>query len=357
MAHKITNRDTVYLAKLPELFQGLGWHGLGTPTDDFSAPNLKKVLWNHEMVPAGIQTPSGFVPTGERYAIAADDGQPIGGAVGKNWASPSNSELFDLFSEALAGSQYKIVSALTVGGREEFAIDAKGDSIKSGSRDWSPFVGLHRHFGGKGKLIVKGHGTVMQCGNTTALFLRSVGEAEGAISSKNTGAIFGKLDAIKLAIERQHGVSAMFAAAMAEAESVSVKVETASRAFVGLLTDGKPLSTRSVNRANRLVQLFKGGAGNRGENLADVFNALTDFYTHESAGSVDGADSKEAFLVKQWHSSEFGGAADRKTELASLFFDVKEGKPRGGVLANLAKVGRASIDASEADTVAELALA
>jgi hypothetical protein len=356
MAHKITSRDTVYLANLPELFAGLGWHGLGTPTVDFTAPNLSKVLWAHEMAPAGIQTPNGFVATGERYAVSKDDGLPIGQAVGKNWASPSNLELFELFSEATAGSNYKICSVLTVDGREQFAIDAKGDNIKAGSRDWAPYVGLHRFFGGKGKLLVKGHGKVMQCGNTTALFVSSVGDAESVISCKQTGAIFAKLPLIKAQIEKQHGVSAMFAAAMAEAESVTVKTETAARAFVGLLTEGKALSTRSVNRSNRLVQLFKSGAGNRGENLADVFNALTDFYTHESAGSVDSAESKEDFLVKQWHASEFGGAATRKSELAEMFFDAKEGKPRNGVVAHLAKMGRASIEASEAETVAELVL-
>lgn len=356
MAHKITSRDTVYLANLPELFAGAGWHGLGTVTTDFSAPNLGKVLWAHEMVSAGIQTANGFVQTGERYAVSLDDGLPIGQAVGKNWASPSNLELFELFSEALAGSNYKICSVLTVDGREQFAIDAKGDSIKAGSRDWAPYVGLHRYFGGKGKLLVKGHGTVMQCGNTTALFLSSVGDAEGIVACKQTGAIFAKLPLLKAQIEKQHGVSAMFAAAMAEGESLTVKPETASRAFVGLLTEGKPLTTRSVNRANRLVQLFKAGAGNRGETFSDVFNALTDFYTHESAGSVDSAESKEDFLVKQWHASEFGGAATRKSELAEMFFDAKEGKPRQGVIPNLAKMGRASIEASEAETVAELVL-
>jgi len=355
MAHKKTIRDSIFLAELPETFNGKGWHGLGIPTQTFDRQTLEKVLFSHSLVPAGILLPNGlFHETGQRYAIANDDGLPLGGAVGKNWASPGNDELFDLFSEALTGSPYKLCSAMTLDNRLEFCLDAKGENLPMGSRTWSPFVGLRRLFGGQGKLSVSGHGTVIQCGNTSALFQREADAAENTVSRKNTGKLMANLDFVRASIEKTWGVAAQFAEAMSESENVKVKPETASRAFVGFLTDGKPLSTRTVNRTNRLVSLFKSGGGNRGETMADFVNALTDYYTHEHAGSVDSADSREDFLMKQFHASEFGSGARVKSEIVKAAFDFEKKAPRSGFISGLAKVGKASVDASETEFVSLL---
>lgn len=358
MSHKITPRDVVLLAEIPELFDGFGWHRMGTPTKIFTAETCKRALFGHEMRPAGIMLTNGtFHETGERYAVAMDDGLPLGNAVGKNWASPTNLAWYELFSDAIAGSPFKIVSALTVDNRTEFSIDAKCDPIQAGTRSTVPFVNFQRQYGGKGLSLIGPHNLVVQCGNTTRLARAEMLANEDSISAKNCGNIFAKLPAMKKAIENSWGVAAQFARAMAESENIPVKIETASRAFVGFLTDGKPLSTRSVNRANRLVSLFKTGAGNRGENLADWFNAATDFFTHESAGSIDSADSVEDFQVKQWYSSEFGSARNTKADLVSAVFDLKLAAPRKGFISEMSKAGRASIDASEAEIVSELALA
>lgn len=351
MGHKISKRDNVFLAKLKELYDGMGWHKLGKPTEIFDKATLAPTLFGHEMKQAGIMLPDGsFYGTGEFYAVAKDDGLPVGKAVGKNWFSPSNEELFDLFTSALEGSDYKICSVLTVENRQQFAIDAHytGGTLKAGSRDFKPYVGLHRQFGGKGKLCINGHGTVIQCGNTTALFLSEVMGADDTISAKNCGNLAGKLPAIKAAIERQHGVSGMFADAMAQAESETVKTEHAALAFVGWLNDGQPLAVKSVNRANRLTELFKTGAGNRGENLADWFNAVTDFATHESAGEDK---------AKQFLSSEFGTARNDKAKLVRDLFDLETRSPKMDYFKGLATLGRKSVKATDdKDTVAELIL-
>jgi hypothetical protein len=65
------------------------------------------------------------------------------------------------------------------------------------------------------------------------------------------------------------------------------------------------VSTRRMNQVGRMIELFKIGKGNKGENFADLFQGMTDYYTHESAGGDN--------VQKQIDSSEFGNAAAMKS--------------------------------------------
>ena len=109
MAHKITQRDTVYLAEIPELFNGKGWHGKGTVNNDFSPERLGNVLFGHRILPTMVDNGQSPVATGEFVAVANDDNLPVGGTVGNRFNTPQNGELFELFRDALTGSDYKIV--------------------------------------------------------------------------------------------------------------------------------------------------------------------------------------------------------------------------------------------------------
>ncbi len=64
------------------------------------------------------------------------------------------------------------------------------------------------------------------------------------------------------------------------------------------------LSGRRSNQIDRLTSLFVSGKGNNGANLADVFSAVTDYYSHESSGGEN--------PFKQVASSEFGNGQAMK---------------------------------------------
>lgn len=330
MSDKITARDGVFLAAIPELFDGKGWHGKGIPTTEFTVETLKRALFQHEFAPAGIMVMEKvkqgavmrnmpkFIPTGERYAVALDDGRPIGPAVGDRYNTPSNLELFELFKDALAGSKYEIVSCGTVDNRLEFFTDAKAASVECAGRTILPYVGIQRCFGGMSSIMVCGHSMVKQCGNTTVLFRREFAEkdANDKLSLKNTTNVKSRLEWLQRQIDLQHGVQAEFLTAMEEAAKYPVSKDMAREAFTGLV-GGKELSTRAVNRANRLVELFETGKGNSGHDAADWFNGVTDLYTHSSSGcNVD----EPACRDKQWYSSERGSGMKIKADVASKLF-------------------------------------
>lgn len=357
MSHNLDeNVDVCYLAEIPELFDGTGWHGRGIPTKELSKENVRGALFKFEFRPAYIKGTDGTdIPTGQRYAVALDNERPIATAIGGCFDTVDNEEIYDLFSEAIKGSRYKICSVLTLSGRTYFTIDAKADEqLKAAGRDIIPYVGITRGFGGAASLTACGHSTVIQCGNTQRLFIREASQAgSGAVKRKNTLKIRDQLPMVQNAIDKSWGVQAEFAKALEAASLVKVDVPTVQRGFVGFLgVDNLGKTSRTANRVNRLVQLFRGGQGNTGENAADFFSAITDYYTHESAGSVDSAESREAFTTKQWISSEYGAASRIKADLVSDLF--RRGEFVNSKLEEWVNKGRRAIEASDKETVAML---
>lgn len=347
MSDKISNRDYVALARLPELYDGKGWHNKGNPTEVFSIKELPLVFFDFTFCNAGVLTPTGkFVETGQRYAVSVNDGLPIGNAIGERYATPQNAELFELMEKALEGSAYKICSCGTLDDRQEFFVDAKADNVQVAGRTIAPFVGLNRIFGGIGSIQICGHSTVVQCGNTSYLFRKEAANAKDLVQTKNTINVTSRLPLIQKAIEKTHGFQADWNAAMNQAANMTYNANQSRETYVGLIVpDGKELSTRSVNRVNRLNELRVRGAGNKGENVADWASAVTDYYTHENAGSEDSSDSKEEFLIKQWYASERGSGAKIKAEFTRKLF-VK-GEINRKQLGDWQERGKALIEDSE----------
>ena len=86
-----------------------------------------------------------------------------------------------------------------------------------------------------------------------------------------------------------------------------VDCETYFAAFLARDNNDQPsekseLSVRTANMIQTLQTLFVKGKGNKGENAFDLFNAVTEYYTHFSAG-----DSNDP--MKQIQSSESMGAS------------------------------------------------
>jgi len=74
-----------------------------------------------------------------------------------------------------------------------------------------------------------------------------------------------------------------------------------------------------MNTIDRLVALFKTGAGNNGDDMADVFQGLTDYYTHEAASGK----GDETANWKNFVSSEFGAGKTAKMESWNILTDAK----------------------------------
>ncbi len=93
--------------------------------------------------------------------------------------------------------------------------------------------------------------------------------------------------------------------------------------FAGWMTrssagnESKDLGPKTLTKVNRLTELFETGKGNSGENRADAFSAVTDFYTHES---TRGSGKN---VARQMFSSDFGMGRAAKSDFWNVIRNDK----------------------------------
>lgn len=145
--------------------------------------------------------------------------------------------------------------------------------------------------------------------------------------TKNMGAA---LDDVPAIVDAFFTSAQRFADVMNSLALVPIDEENARNFFAGFLakkdkaieaddaseSEVAETNTRRMNRITRLVELFVSGKGNGGKNHADVFSALTDFYSHESSGDVS--------PLRQMASSEFGNGQTMKATAFAILCDDKK---------------------------------
>lgn len=247
----------------------------------------------------------------EHFAIVSDDdGMAIGNPVKKNYKLISNEQMFDMVEQSLAGTSHKIVSIGSIGNREKvFCSIRLSDNFTAGGRETENTLNVLWGHGGVFGVVARSGFTVIVCANTFALAMRKGGK-DFALSLRHTGNADLKIENMAKAIDGNYGVTAEFKKAMDEFSAASVSKNEAKQFIAGFLVrDTEELaevSTRTENNINRINQLFNSGAGNKGESRCDLFNAFTDFFSHESSGG----DNR----WKQFESSEFGDGNRKKAE-------------------------------------------
>jgi hypothetical protein len=274
------------------------------------------------------------VATKDFHAIVStDDGLPIGDAIGKGYMLYDNARMFDMVSDAIAGTAHKVVSVGTVNSRAKCFCSVQldgGKTVQAAGRETETVLNILWGHGGKFGILARSGMTVVVCQNTFAMALARRGEFE--LRLKHTGNSEAKLENMSKAIDAHYGVVAEFQKAMDSFADTSCPKDRAERIFAGFLVreeTPEKVSTRTQNQMERLNTLFVKGKGNRGDNMADVFNAVTDYYTHESSGGDN--------VWRQVESGEYGQGFDRKTEMFRLISG--ETVPKLGTMADVTRRG------------------
>lgn len=307
MSHEITAID-----KQQGTFQA--WHGLTEVIPDLSLDSSWLAGWDVVSRPLfigeNIATPYSLLTASDNPAIQ------IGVPFTESYSVISNKEFLDVIRESLVGIDgIKLVSIGSVCGRNRtfasFEIDAALHKV--GDREFKQYWTVLNSFDKSSVFADVFSNVCTVCNNTFRMNLENSGKADRV---KHTKFAKRKLLDIPAKVNAALGAAAEFNRIFTQLEDTPVKVDTAERIFAGFLGGGEEMSTRAVNTVGRLVNLFQVGAGNRGETLGDVFSAVTDYYSHESSGGDD--------KMKQWVSSEFGVAADKKAEFLPLISNAGE---------------------------------
>lgn len=332
MAHKIEQYDR-------QMGISQAWHGLTVVVPEITLENNWLTQW--EIVPrelffAGeiVKEKSGAVTRSvikqekagfSLLGVSDVPGLLVGQAYNPETFKPIDNKAFlELVRASIAGTEHKIVSVGSVRnrGRVFLSIELNGMAkFKAAGRDFSAFLNFGNGHDKSSVLWVNTSNTCVVCDNTFGFNLvqvenKATSGDDIAIRQRHTKNASLKLPEIAKLIDKAVGVQGEFQVEFEKLAQVAINEPVAKNLFAGFIgrnvqdvTDG--LSTRSKNTVSRLVELHKDTKqGNRGENLADAFSAITDFYTHESSGGEN--------KLRQVVSSEYGSGMTAK----AVFWNV-----------------------------------
>lgn len=256
----------------------------------------------------------------------------------------SNADFLRIAQDAILGIKgAEVVSVGSYCGRGRVSVSVQLEqlaSFEAAGRKFLPYLNFLNSHDMSAPFSVATSTTCVVCNNTFGMALQDTkGQLSGIraakeaaskekvlkIRLKHTKNVGQRLEGIPEIVDGFLGAQAEFQAIMNTLGSETVRASDAKPLFTGFLMrptlpsdvskatkEELELSTRRANQIDRLGELFRNGPGNRGETMADAFSAVTDYYTHESAGGFDSID-------KQLVSSEFGTGQIAKERAFNLF--------------------------------------
>jgi len=304
MAHDIRRRDI-------QVGVEKAWHELTVVVPEITADNCG-IIWPMSKQRLFLESK---IPTDYFICVSDDDGLPIGSPVTKRYTVIPNDKIWLAVTTALKGTEHRIVSVGTCSDRQRGWISVKlDDGFVAANRKTQSVLNVLWGHGGVMNFIAKSGFTIVVCRNTYTMALQERGDF--TLRQKHVGDADLRLLNMKDAIEAHAATVTFFMESMNSFHKRQVSHSEAREFFAGFVVEDfdpqkSKVSTRSQNMYRRLYQLFYSGAGNNGENGADLFNATTDYYSHEYAGGRKDAQ-------RQFESSEFGGGQDRKQAVFEL---------------------------------------
>jgi hypothetical protein len=269
--------------------------------------------------------------------VASDDNGICGKPVPDTYAALTNSEFWEAGIDATKGTGAIVESAGTLFDRSRrfMTIRLPDDSTKIGDREFLHRISFVDSIDGSTKFYAVNTETCVVCANTARIIMGD-NSGEFRFEIRHTSGDNGlrtKIENANKTIESMVGVKAIFNNALRIANEVEMKEPDAKNLFAGWIGEnGNKLSTRSRNTVDRLVSLYKNGAGNRGETLLDVVSSVTDFYSHESRGEAKDSEGNADPVntqAKQWLSSEYGSAMRKKVDFMNEVFLFPSRKESG----------------------------
>lgn len=321
MAHKILTYDVQEGIEM-------GWHGKTHVRPEITLEDNFLRTW--DLVPVVLEK------RGEpsKYSVleASDvTGLEIGKPYNPGTFQPITNALFlELVKMSIAGTPHKIVSVGSTRnrGRVFLSIALQGmEKFKAAGREFSAYLNFGNGHDKSSVLWVNTSSIATVCDNTFSMNLFTVenkalsGSEVGddiAVRQRHTKNAILKLPEIATLIDKAVGVQAEFQLELDKLAQIPVDMTEAKCLFTGFLTrESKPeaLSTRTRNTVDLLGSLFQNGRGNDGNDYSDMFQAVTDYYTHSS--------SRGNNPMKQVESSEFGAGRVAKETFFNGIRDPK----------------------------------
>jgi uncharacterized protein DUF932 len=312
MSHGIAERD-----KMIGTFKQ--WHGLNEVVEKIDETN--NVLLRYDNKAVKLQTDEGK-ETGYSMLVSSDDGLPVGVPFqAKSYKFNTNKAFVDMVNASLVDVPHQIDSAGTVHNRGKLIMSIKlldAPTYEVGARKFEDYLSFLDSVDKSTVLAVVNSSICTVCANTFAMNLAHEGHLD--VRVKHTSNFHAVIQDVPKIIQGALLAREGFYKNLTHFSEFPMNLGEAEQFFAGWLGqdangNAKDLTTYAANTVERLKFLFNKGAGNEGKSLLDLFQAITDFYTHESSAPKAMLDKPDRnTIANQFESSEFGDGANTKRE-------------------------------------------
>lgn len=305
------------------------WHGLEEVCDlpITSKEQMPKIACPIVVEP--VELPDGYVFSGtnctHRVVAKHPSNSIVIASCSPDYVAIGNSFIFDKAMEAFEkhGIRAELAFALTMGNLSRVSYSFRLLDHKEFFVHGQDLHELLMNFiGGHDKTMgqrVFGSTVRVVCANTAQLAIRSKKYVMDATYYHNkTG--FLNFDELPAQIEATLHHAAAFSKLAEQMGNRAIKMHEAKAIAAELLANGtNEISSQVYNAADEIGILYKNGLGNKGENLYDVWNGITQYFT---TGNGSG---KSVTKFKKAVSADYGNAADKKS-MALVKLQTDEGE-------------------------------
>lgn len=327
MSHEISNIDRQ---------QGIrqAWHGLTEIFDKIVLSNSWLANWDVAKRPLFRNVDGAFVQTDNCELYCTDlPNVTIGKAVDcESYGVITNADFLRVCQDALdlmPGATVESVGSVCERSRIFVAVTIPEIAeLTAAGRKFVPYLNFLSSHDKSAPFLVNASTVCTVCNNTFGMNLHDTENKEFRASVVHSKNAIKRLENVPSLIDAYCGTQRRFAAIMDSLAAKEVTQAASREFFTGFLTvpdanagrkliasrpdrSALEMSTRRANQVDRLGELFRFGAGNSGSNRADLFSAVTDYYSHESAGGREN-------VAKQVASSEFGSGQTFKARAFDL---------------------------------------
>lgn len=348
MSHEITNIDRQ---------EGIeqAWHGLTQVKAVITLRDCWLALWDIVKSPLFAKDEAGKDIVSDYCQLVASDnrGITIGAPVHTETFSPiTNARFLAIVSEAINLIPGAIVASVgSVCARCRVFVSVKLPQVpafQAAGREFKPYLNFLNSHDQSAPFVAVVSFVCTVCNNTFGMNLSltdgdrtginaAMGRKELRIRLKHTKHVADRLENVPAVIDAFLGVTAMFQAGMEYLGATAIDPRDVDPLFAGFLTDlgagmisvllsgnaltkeqiaAVQMSGRRKNQIASLTRLHHEGKGNKGLTLADAFSAVTDYYSHESAGGLENP-------ARQLVSSEYGAGQEAKAQAFKTLLDAE----------------------------------
>lgn len=302
MAHKIESKDKVFtIAK--------AWHGLETVVDRIDGFGFEV-----KAQPLYLDVDSGPIDT--HRAIVDNEGGLIS-VVKSSYELIDNAKIWNAVQAAIAQIEgARVVSAGSIKGRKVVFASVELDGLshfEAGGEAHTAKLNIVSSHDGTKAFCAGGGVTRIVCANTVRIAEGEMTDSLKLYHTKRSALqIQGLSDAVA-GLVRGMEIYKKQAESLRSEDCDMIEAERFLAAFLAPVNT-EEISTRSRNQIAEISNLFNKGKGNKGETRWDLFNGVTEYFTHEASN-----DSAKLF-----ESSEFGLYADKKASAIPLLLSSKD---------------------------------